>query len=376
MIFRRALLRELGTTSLAVFLVLLVITLTTGLIRLLGRAALGKIPANEVLAFLGFSSVQYMPVLLSLSLFIAILMTMTRKYRDSEMIIWFSSGVSLMAWVRPVLGFALPLVLTIALLSLVLAPWAVTRSEQFKRQIEARDEVALATPGVFRESRSAERVFFIEKGGDKLAEVANVFVHTFERGQIGTIVARHGYEEVAENGDRFLVLVNGRRYEGAPGSAQYRIVEFERYVVRIDPRAAKAPALSTKARSTLELVRSGQASDLGELAFRIGLPVSALILVLLAIPLSFVNPRSGRSLNLILALLIYATYSNFLSVTQAWIARGRIGFAVGLLGVHVFMLAILMLLFYHRLSVYSIFRFHRPHFSILSRQVKEAGDSG
>jgi lipopolysaccharide export system permease protein len=186
-------------------------------------------------------------------------------------------------------------------------------------------------------------------------------------------VARHGYEEIAENGDRFLVLVNGRRYEGAPGSAEYRIVEFERYVVRIDPRAAKAPALSIKARSTLELVRSGQPGDLGELTFRIGLPVSALILALLAIPLSFVNPRSGRSLNLILALLIYATYSNFLSVTQAWVARGRIGFALGLLGVHVFMLAILMLLFYHRLSIYSIFRFHRPHFSLLSRQVKEAG---
>jgi lipopolysaccharide export system permease protein len=359
MIFQRSLLREFAHTSLAAFSVLLLITLAAGLIRLLGRAATGNIPAGEILAFLGFTSLRYVAILLSLSLFIAVLMTLTRKYRDSEMIIWFASGVSLMAWVRPVLTFAAPIVLLIGLMSLFLTPWAIDKSEEFKRQIESREELALAAPGVFRESKNAERVYFFEQRSGELTEVSNIFVHTHQHGRIGTMVAMRGYEEVAENGDRFLVLLDGRRYEGEPGSLEYRIVEFERYAVRIDPRQAKAASPPNKARPLVELLLGATPPELGELSWRVGQPLSALILSLLAIPLSFVNPRSGRSWNLILALLIYATYSNFLSLAQAWIAHGRIGVTAGLVGVHVFMLAVLALLFYHRLSVYSLFRLRR-----------------
>ena len=98
---------------------------------------------------------------------------------------------------------------------------------------------------------------------------------------------------------------------------------------------------------------------LGEFAWRIGLPVSALILALLAIPLSFVNPRAGRSLNLIMAILIYMTYNNVISIAQAWIAQQRVGLAAGMLGVHAVMLVLLLLLFFRRLTLFSIFRYLR-----------------
>ena len=94
----------------------------------------------------------------------------------------------------------------------------------------------------------------------------------------------------------------------------------------------------------------------GELTWRIGLPISALILSLLAIPLSFVNPRGGRSLNLILALLIYLVYSNCMSMVQAWVVQGRIGAFAGILGVHSAMLLLLAVLFYRRVSVFSLRR--------------------
>ena len=122
MVFRKALLRELATVALGTFLVLLGITLTTQLVRFLGQAASGAITSTGVAALLGFTLVSYLPVLLSLTVFIAVLMTLTRSYRDSEMIVWFSCGVSLTQWVRPVLIFALPLVLLIGLLSLALSP--------------------------------------------------------------------------------------------------------------------------------------------------------------------------------------------------------------------------------------------------------------
>jgi lipopolysaccharide export system permease protein len=357
MIFRTALLRELVTAALATFLVLLGIALTTQLVRLLGQAASGAITTVGTVVLLGFSTLNYAPVLLSLTLFIAVLMTLTRSYRDSEMVVWFASGVSLTQWVRPVLAFAAPLVLVIALLSLGLSPWAVSKSEELRRQMDSRDDVAAVLPGVFRESRQAERVYFVEELAGVENLVANVFVSSTQNQRPGVMVAARGFQEIAPNGERFLVLLDGRRYEGEPGSADYRIYEFERYAMRIehaDARAERAPTARTL--STLELLRDPAPQNAAELSWRIGLPASALVLALLAIPLSFVNPRAGRSLNLLLALLVYMTYSNLLSIAQASIAQSRVSFAAGLLGVHAAMLLLLALLFYRRLAVFSLFR--------------------
>jgi len=287
-------------------------------------------------------------------------MTLTRSYRDSEMVVWFSSGVGLAAWIRPVLAFAMPIVLVIAILSLLLSPWAVKNSEELRRRMDSRDDVSAISPGVFRESRRAERVYFVEavSGSDNL--VANVFVSSVQHGKQGVMVAAQGFQETAANGDRFLVLVNGRRYEGEPGRADYKVYEFERYAMRIETVESRAPrAPTTKSVATLDLLRNPTPSHQAELSWRVGLPTSALILALLAIPLSFVNPRAGRSMNLVLALLIYMAYSNLLSITQASIAQSRLPVSVGLLGVHALMLVVLAVLFYRRLTVFSLFRIFR-----------------
>jgi lipopolysaccharide export system permease protein len=304
--------------------------------------------------------INYLPVLLSLTLFISVLMTLTRSYRDSEMVVWFSCGMSLTQWIRPVLLFAAPLVLIIALLSLVLSSWAVSKSEEVRRRLDRRDDVTAVAPGVFRESRQAERVYFVEEVAGAENLVANVFVSSTQHGRQGVMVAARGLQETAENGDRFLVLLHGRRYEGEPGSTEYKVYEFERYAMRIETVESRAPqAPSAKSTSTLDLLREPTPPNLAELSWRLGLPAAALILSLLAIPLSFVNPRAGRSMNLVLALLIYMTYSNLLSITQASIAQSRVSVAVGLLGVHAVMLLLLVALFHRRLMVFSLFRFVR-----------------
>jgi len=358
MIFRSALLRELAAVAVATFFVLLGIVITMQLVRLLGQAASGAITSTGVVVLLGFSMINYLPVLLSLTLFISVLMALTRSYRDSEMVVWFSCGMSLTQWIRPVLIFAAPLVFAIALLSLGLSPWAVTNSEELRRQMDSRDDVSAVSPGVFRESRRAERVYFVEEVSGTANLVANVFVSSTQHEKQGVMVAARGFQETAENGDRFLVLLNGRRYEGEPGSADYKIYEFQRYAMRIETMELRAPrAPTTKSAPTISLLRDPVPANLAELSWRVGLPAAALILALLAIPLSFVNPRAGRSMNLLLALLIYMAYSNLLSITQASIVQSRVSFTVGVIGVHAVMLLILAALFYRRLSVFSLFRF-------------------
>jgi lipopolysaccharide export system permease protein len=325
-------------------------------VRFLGQAASGAITTAGVATLMGFATINYLPVLFSLTLFISVLMTLTRSYRDSEMIVWFTSGMSLTAWIRPVLAFALPLVATIAALSLLLSPWSVRLAEEYRVQLNARDEMSSVAPGVFRESRQAERVFFVEQIEGDANRVANVFVRSMQHKREGIMVARRGYQEVAANGDRFLVLLDGSRYEGAPGSPEYRITRFERYAIRIEAFEAKRGLPTVKSLDTFDLLRLQTRPALGELAWRIGQPISALVLSLLAIPLSFVNPRGGRSVNLILALLIYVVYSNCMSMVQAWVVQGRVGVAAGILSVHAAMLVLLAALFYRRVAVFSLKR--------------------
>jgi lipopolysaccharide export system permease protein len=356
MIFHKALVREFANTALATFVVLVGIALTSQLIRLLRQAASGLITTTDVALLLGFSLLYQVPVLLSLTAFMSVLMTLTRSYRDSEMVVWFASGVGLTQWIRPVLVFALPLVFTVALLSLVFSPWVTSKADDLRRMMDNRDELAAVIPGVFRESKRADRVYFVEAVSGSANTVANVFVSSAQHRKLGVMVARRGYQETAENGDRFLVLTNGRRYEGVPGTAEYRVYQFDRYAMRVEMGGARVLPPTTKVVPTLDLLRSPSPLYLGELAWRVGLPVSALILTLLAVPLSFVNPRAGRSLNLVLALVIYMTYSNLLSIAQIWVAQSRLSFGAAL-AVHVVMFALLLLLFHRRLAVSSLFRF-------------------
>lgn len=359
MIFQRAAQREFAQTAAAVFVALFAILLTTQLVRLLGQAAGGRIVSEAVIALLGFAALNYLPVLLSLTLFISVLLSLSRVYRDSEMAIWFSSGLPLTAWMRPVLRFALPVVLAIAVLALFLSPWALGKRAEYQKRMEQRDDVGRVSPGAFKESAHGDRVFFVESvagvDGDR-GLVRNVFVSSMQHGRLGVVAAAQGHTEIAENGDRFVVLTQGRRYEATPGSAEYRIIEFDRYSIRTEPFETAGIEKTAKNLPTWDLLREPTPVNRGELLWRIGVPLSALTLALLAIPLSFVNPRAGRTNNLILALLTFMVYSNLLSVSQAWVAQGRLPFAIGVWAVHLLMFAALLLLFWKRLAVFSIWR--------------------
>ncbi len=359
MIFQRATRREFTHSAAGVFVALFAILLTTQLIRLLSEAAEGSIAPEAVLALLGFSSLNYIPTLLSLSLFVAILLSLSRSYRDSEMVVWFSSGVSLAAWIRPVMVFILPLVLAIAGLSLFVSPWALSKSAEYRGNLDARKDAGQMIPGVFQESSAGNRVAFVEAVAEDEGSVKNVFVSSVQNQRRGVTMAARGHQEIAENGDRFMILENGRRYEVEPGTPEFRILEYARYAIRMETRESRGIEKSPRNTPTLELLQQKQAPSRAELLWRVSIPVSAVVMALLAIPLSFVNPRAGRSANMLLALFSYLIYHNLLTISQAWVANGRISFAVGLLSVHLLMLGSLPLLFYRRIAVFSFARLFR-----------------
>jgi lipopolysaccharide export system permease protein len=217
--------------------------------------------------------------------------------------------------------------------------------------VAARDDVTRVNPGVFGETGNKERVYFVESISGDASTVQNVFVSSVHQQKSGVSMSRVGRTETAPNGDRFLVLEDGRRYEGAPGDEEYRVMEFERYAARIESHETREPRVSHKSLSTWALIRDPTRVNLGELLFRVGVPVSAAVLVLLAIPISFVNPRAGRSVNLLFALFTYIVYANLLSVSQARVAQGRMEFGVGIWLVHAAMIALLVFMFARRMQI-------------------------
>lgn len=349
MIFKRSLLHELFSTALAILVVLVGIVLAQRMAFFLGVAARGGVASDAIDALLGFTLLRYLPMLLGLTIFLAVLMTLTRWHRDSEMVVWFSSGLGLSAWTRPVLTFAGPVVLVIALLSLFVTPWATGKAAEFKDQMESRDELAAISPGMFKESRHADRVFFIESFDALGNTVKNIFVQSVQHQKLGIIVAQQGYRTVEENGDNFLVMENGRRYEGRRGEAEFSITQFERYAIRVEPNEVRQSPPGLKSRPTAELLGDDTPRHKAELQARLAEPIAAFLLVLLAIPLSFVDPRAGRSANLIMALLVYVIYNNLLGVAQVWVGQGRLSPLIGLWPVHLTVLALTAYLFYRRL---------------------------
>jgi lipopolysaccharide export system permease protein len=351
MLFRRALLRELTGTAVAVFLVVLAIGISRQLVRMLDLAAGGSVPTDSVFALLGFSAIFYLPLALCVTLFLAVLLVLTRAYRDSEMIVWFTTGVSLTAWIRPILMFAMPLVLIIGVLSLGLSPWAEQKTQEYRRILESRNEATALAPGLFKEARRADLIYFIESFDPLSNRINNVFIQSFENGHSVVTAALSGYLDTLPSGEVYLVLEKGRRYEGEPGSPEFRVVVFAKLGRHIETAQVRNDEPTLKSTSTLELIERPGPQAMAELFWRIALPLMAMLLTLLAIPLSYVNPRIGRSFNLMVAILAFAIYYNWISFAQSSLGQGNMGLPLAFLITHGLMAAIMIAAFRRRLSI-------------------------
>ncbi|GAB3471446.1 LPS export ABC transporter permease LptF [Massilia terrae] len=337
----------------ATFTVLFSVTVTWTLITILGRAAGGQVASSDVVALIAFTVLNYLPTLIILTSFISVLVAVTRSYRDSEMVVWFASGQSLLRWIAPVMTLAIPLVIIAGGLSFVATPWAQQKRTEFTERFNKREDLKRVAPGQFRESSSSNRVFFVEgsTGGGNTV-VQNVFVNTEENGANSIVVARQGVIEADGKGGQFMVLKNGRRYQGTPGMPDFQSMEFERYSMRVQTKMPVAGAdVTVDSISTPALLAAPNHVTLAELYYRMSPPIMVVILMLLAVPLGFVNPRAGSSANLILALLIFFTYSNLTKVVEASIKQGKTSFGMMWWPLHLLALLAALLLFAWRLNV-------------------------
>jgi lipopolysaccharide export system permease protein len=354
MIFHQALRRELSFTTGGVFLVLVTIMITTLVIRILGFAANGAVNPEDAIVLIALATLGYMAVLLTVSLFVAVLIVLVRWYKDSEMIVWFASGLSIASLIRPILRFAIPLIIIIALLALFVWPWANRESTLISQRFQQRSDVSMVAAGQFRESAKAERVFFIESLDVDKGEVKNIFAAETKNGRLSVAVAATGSIENAEGGGKSIVLNNGRRYEGLPTQPDFRILEFSKYVTNVYGKEVLEPPHRDREKTVEQLLDTSEPwlinANRAELLWRIGLPLMALGLALIAIPLAYVNPRLGSYTAMIYAVLIYLIYSNILNLTQNLVSQGKLNVFVAVWPIHALAFGIAYLLIRNRIN--------------------------
>ncbi|MGJ7615471.1 MULTISPECIES: LPS export ABC transporter permease LptF [unclassified Variovorax] len=327
MLFHSSLRKELSRSFGATLVVLVTIVMTMMLIRTLGLASKGSVNPQEVFLVMAYTVLGYMPTILSLSLFIAIVGTLSRMYRDSEMVIWFSSGRGLMDFVKPLFRFSWPVLILISVMALVGWPWANSQTIGMRQQYEQRSDIERVSPGEFRESAGRVRVFFIDKDTPDASKATNVFIWSIERNLQITTSARSGSIENIGN-SRYLLLNNGQRLEQPMANTGLKISEFKTYGTRAGgDNGTVNDATPPRARTTLSLLADPGNPSRGELAWRIGMLLTAVNFVLLALNVSSANPRVGRSGNLLLALFAFVVYYNMLNIGQSWISSGRFGMA-------------------------------------------------
>ena len=350
MLFHSSIRKELARSFGATLVILFTIVLTMLLIRTLGAASKGSVDPQEIMLVLGYTVIGRMPTVLTLALFIAIVFTLSRMYRDSEMIIWFASGRSLGGFFGPVMRFAWPILAVITVMVFFVWPWANQQTDELRDRFERRGDLERVAPGQFQESSSGRRVFFIDKDTADGTEGRNIFISSTEPDGRETVTsARSGRIEWLDD-RQFLMLNNGQRLETAADGSGLKVSEFQSYGTQIGSSAiGERGTQQLKSRSTLLLITEPDRANLGELGWRIGMALTAINFVLIALATTTGNPRAGRGGNLFFTLFAFVFYYNLLNLGQSWVASGLFSLAGYMLTLHggVFVLTLLWFLKRH-----------------------------
>ncbi len=338
MLFDTSVRRELARSFGATLVVLMTIVLTLGLVRTVGAAAQGKVSAQDVLLLLGFSGISQLAPLLALSMFIAVVHTLGRIWRDSEMVIWNSAGVSLQRFMRPVWRMAWLVCLGVAALVLFVTPWMNRQAAELVLRYAERSDLSRVTPGVFQVSRDGRSVFFIERDRDDMREAPtsarSVFIHSQAADRETLTTAQSGKLELLPDG-RYLALNQGHRMDRQVSSADSMQASFARALVRIgDGPAASRADVTPKTMGTWPLLQLGTPEAHGELAWRFGLALAAMNLLVLGVVLSVSNPRKPSQWGVLFALLSFVLYFNLINLTQSWVQTQRASLWTSLMVLH------------------------------------------
>jgi lipopolysaccharide export system permease protein len=342
LIISRYLFREILYTLLALTALLILIYISHRFMKYLVQASVGDLPADFIFQLLALKLLSDLMLILPLGFFLALLLALGRLYKDNEVTAMAACGIPVP--VISIIGFGVIFASIIGTLSLLLAPWAESQWTQLQVKLNTAAEVGGIAAGRFKEFNHGNGIFYVETIDTDSNTMNTLFVQANLPSKRIVMVAKQGYQTV-QQGELFMVLVDGHRYESKPGSLSYVVTEFAEHRIRIPKRLDAPKGDQREAISTSSLWFAQEAPLQAELQWRLSLPLSVILLAALAVPLSHTTPRQGHYAKILSGILIYLIYNNLLNVAKKWVERGDVSPWIGVWWVHAGLLLVVVALF-------------------------------
>lgn len=354
MIVFRYLSREVLLAFSAVSAVLLVIIMSGRFIKYLAQAAQGVLDPSVLLMIMAYRIPGFLQLILPLGLFLGVLLAYGRLYLESEMTVLTATGMSEQRLLSYTLAPALLVALICAWLSFFLTPQGVQNVAQILNEQDALTEFDTLVPGRFQSMRGGSRVTYTQELSSGRDELQGIFISEKDENRkakgedsaITVLVAKTGRQELQADGSRYLILEDGYRYDGTPGEADYRVIQYDTYGVLLPKPMVDVKVGARETMSSTALIGHPDVKMQSELQWRLSFPLLVLVVTLIAVPLSRVNPRQGRFLKLLPAILLYMAYLSLLVAARGALDKGTLPISVGLWPVHILFLLIGVLLVY------------------------------
>ncbi|QLB20477.1 LPS export ABC transporter permease LptF [Vespertiliibacter pulmonis] len=323
MILSRYLTKEIFKSQIAILFILLVIFFSQQLVRVLNSAVSGRVPTDLVLSLLGLGMPTMAQLMLPLSLFIALLLTLGRFYTESEITVMRACGVGQSLLVKVALFLSLFTTALAVYNVFWLTPWAINKQSEMLAEAKANPRFTALTSGQFMSAGGY--VLFI----DNIKENSINDIYIFQPAQMkknkpSVVVAESGQLQGLPNGDQLLTLTNSTRYEGTPQTADFRISSFDNYSAYLGYQDVETDEKLVQRADFNNLIHNKSPEAQSELQWRIALILAVPIMALLAVPMSSVNPRQGRFAKLLPALLLYLIYFLLQSSLKSAGSAGKI----------------------------------------------------
>jgi lipopolysaccharide export system permease protein len=343
---QRYVLREVLQTWLAVTGVLVAILVSNQLSRVLGQAADNQYGRQVVFELIALGAIMNLSVIVPAGLLFAVVLTLGRMYHDSEMTALQACGMGSAKLLPPLFCFAIVIAIGLAWLVFVQVPRADGQVQLLRQSAIKEAQFGQLDAGRFRQFSGGDAVFYAERV-DQDGVLHNVFVQRETAGRIEVALADTAtYSKASSDGTHLVTLFNGRRYEGVPGQEDFRVIEFREHGIPIAAPSDVHGALDPDTKPTRDLLGSSDPADVAQLQFRASTPIMALVLTLVAVPLSRLRPRQGRYARVGFALVAYFIYSNLLSASKVWVEKGDLPPAIGVWWVHAAALSVGLFLVY------------------------------
>lgn len=342
----RYLIRQIAVTWLMVTSVLLLITVGYAFADTVGDVASGRLNADLLFMQLGLSTLESLTVLGPLSLYMGILLTIARLYRDLEMVALSACGYGLRQAYRPVLLLVIPVFMVLLAISLWVSPWADRTAKEMAEKAASSASIAQLQPGQFHEFAANNSVIYIGSSSPD-GQFQNAFIHIERDQRKDVVTARSGFEYQID-GARYLVLADGARSEGVPGQADFRSMRFERNDLRLPDPALKEQTYKYSSWRVSDLLAEDNVESSAELQWRFSTALAVIALSILAVPLARTRPREGFYGNLLIGILLYMVYANLMAVARNWMDEGQLPTMPGMWWVHLLPLCVAAWMFRSR----------------------------